>query len=51
MFSNCRSKKIVLVSHCILNQNSISDGTAYCPATNESVFIERLRDKLKVILI
>jgi predicted secreted protein len=28
MFEDCRSKKIVLVSHCYLNQNAISDGTA-----------------------
>ncbi|MFW6040516.1 MAG: CD3072 family TudS-related putative desulfidase [Thermoplasmatota archaeon] len=28
MFTDKRSKKIVVVSHCILNQNSISDSTA-----------------------
>ena len=28
MFDDCRSKKVVLISHCLLNQNSISDGTA-----------------------
>ena len=28
MFTDSRSKKVVLVAHCILNQNSISDGTA-----------------------
>lgn len=33
MFKDNRSKKIVLVSHCILNQNSISDGTADYPGT------------------
>ena len=37
MFTDQRSKKIVLVSHCILNQNSISDGTADFPGTNASV--------------
>ena len=37
MFTDQRSKKIVLVSHCILNQNSISDGTADYPGTNESI--------------
>ena len=31
MFNDNRSKKIVLTSHCILNQNSISDGTADLP--------------------
>ncbi|MFW6176087.1 MAG: CD3072 family TudS-related putative desulfidase [Thermoplasmatota archaeon] len=33
MFKDNRSKKIVLVSHCILNQNSISNGTADFPGT------------------
>ncbi len=28
MFSDNRSKKVILAAHCILNQNSISDGTA-----------------------
>jgi predicted secreted protein len=28
MFDDARRKKIVLVAHCLLNQNSISDGTA-----------------------
>jgi len=31
MFNDNRSKKIILTAHCILNQNSISDGTADCP--------------------
>ena len=39
MFNDKRSKKIVIVSHCILNQNSISDGTADCPGQ----FIEILK--------
>jgi len=33
MFEDSRSKKIVLLSHCILNQNSTSDGTADYPGT------------------
>ena len=32
MFTDARSKKVVLVAHCILNQNSISDGTADFPS-------------------
>ena len=28
MFNDARNKKIVFVAHCMLNQNSISDGTA-----------------------
>lgn len=31
MFSDKRSKKIVIVAHCILNQNSLSAGTACYP--------------------
>lgn len=37
MFSDNRSKKIIFLSHCILNQNSISDGTADFPGTNSEV--------------
>lgn len=37
MFNDFRSKRIVLVSHCILNQNSISDGTADYPAVINEV--------------
>lgn len=31
MFNDKRSRKIILVAHCIINQNSISDGTADFP--------------------
>lgn len=34
MFTDARSKRIVFVAHCILNQNSISDGTADFPGSN-----------------
>ena len=37
MFTDVRSKKVVLVSHCILNQNAISDGTADYPAALKDV--------------
>jgi len=37
MFNDCRSKKIVFIAHCILNQNSISDGTAVTPACCKEV--------------
>jgi predicted secreted protein len=33
MFTDARSKTIIFVAHCILNQNSISDGTANYPGT------------------
>lgn len=31
MFTDKRSKSVILVAHCILNQNAISDGTACFP--------------------
>lgn len=33
MFTDARSKNIVFVAHCLLNQNSISDGTAEYPGS------------------
>jgi predicted secreted protein len=32
MFHDGRSKKVVFIAHCLLNQNAISDGTAVYPA-------------------
>ena len=32
MFDDGRSRAVILVAHCVLNQNSISDGTADRPA-------------------
>lgn len=32
MFTDIRSQKVVFIAHCLLNQNSISDGTAVYPA-------------------
>ena len=49
MFSDVRSKKIILVSHCILNQNSISDGTAGYPSTNENVLKLLIQSKVGII--
>jgi predicted secreted protein len=41
MFSDVRSRKIVLVAHCILNQNAISDGTADFPGSDACI-VKRL---------
>lgn len=49
MFSDVRSKKIILVSHCILNQNSISDGTADYPGTNESILKLLIQSKVGIV--
>ncbi len=32
MFHDGRSKRVIFLAHCLLNQNAISDGTAVCPA-------------------
>ncbi len=32
MFTDGRSRRVLLIAHCLLNQNAISDGTAVCPA-------------------
>lgn len=40
MFTDGRSKKLILIAHCMLNQNAISDGTAVWPAANKEL-IER----------
>ena len=37
MFSDIRSKSVVFVAHCILNQNSLSDGTASYPSQIKEV--------------
>ena len=37
MFTDDRSKSIIFVAHCILNQNSISDGTATFPGSIKEV--------------
>ena len=37
MFEDRRSKKVVFIAHCFLNQNSISDGTAVYPAVFKNV--------------
>lgn len=37
MFHDGRSKKVVFIAHCLLNQNSISDGTAVYPAAFREV--------------
>jgi predicted secreted protein len=37
MFDDTRSKKVVVLAHCLLNQNSISDGTADLPSQFEEI--------------
>jgi len=49
MFTDARSKKIVLVAHCILNQNSISDGTADYPGSINDVVKFLLQSNIGII--
>jgi len=49
MFSDARSKKIVFVSHCVLNQNSISDATADYPGANESILKSLIQAKVGIV--
>ncbi len=37
MFTDIRSKRVMFVAHCVLNQNSISDGTADYPSAHVDV--------------
>lgn len=37
MFTDGRSKRIIFIAHCMLNQNSISDGTADFPSLNKEI--------------
>jgi predicted secreted protein len=37
MFDDARSKKIIFIAHCMLNQNSVSDGTAEYPGSIQEI--------------
>ena len=37
MFTDGRSKRVLFVAHCLLNQNAISDGTADYPACHADI--------------
>ena len=37
MFTDGRSKRVVFIAHCLLNQNAISDGTAVYPAAFQNI--------------
>ena len=49
MFEDKRSKKLVLVAHCILNQNSISDGTADHPGAIKEIINLLLQSDIGII--
>jgi predicted secreted protein len=37
LFDDARSKSVIFLAHCILNQNAISDGTATLPASMDQI--------------
>lgn len=49
MFEDVRSKKVVFIAHCILNQNAISDGTASFAGTNETIVRLLLESKVGIV--
>ncbi len=49
MFNDKRSKKIAFVAHCILNQNSISDGTADYPHALTNIVKLLYKHKIGII--
>lgn len=48
MFNDARSKKVILISHCLLNQNSISDGTADLPSQFDEVVQLLMENKIGI---
>lgn len=49
MFTDARSKSLVFVAHCILNQNSISDGTAVYPGAVKPIVKELLESGCGIV--
>lgn len=49
MFEDRRSKKVVFVSHCLLNQNSISDDTVDFPGTFKEVVELLLESQVGIV--
>lgn len=49
MFTDSRSKRVIFVAHCILNQNAISDGTADYPGCDLEVMKALLDAQVGVV--
>ena len=49
MFTDARSRRVVLLAHCILNQNAISDGTADFAGMDEALVRRLLEAKVGVV--
>ena len=49
MFKDGRSKKVVFIAHCFLNQNAISDGTAVYPAAFKDVIEFFIKNDIGIV--
>jgi predicted secreted protein len=49
MFDDSRSKRVVILAHCLLNQNSISDGTADCPSQFDEIIELLMKNQIGMI--
>lgn len=49
MFTDKRSKRVIFVAHCILNQNAISDGTANYPGSHVDIIRTLLDAQVGII--
>jgi predicted secreted protein len=49
MFTDTRSKTILFVAHCLLNQNSISDGTAVYPGAVKHIIALLLESGIGIV--
>jgi len=49
MFTDARSKSILFVAHCLLNQNSISDGTASYPGSVKEIITLLLKSGIGIV--
>ena len=49
MFTDPRSRRVIFLSHCLLNQNSISDGTADFPSQFDEVIELLMKNRIGII--
>lgn len=49
MFNDIRSKKVVLIAHCLINQNAISDGTAVYPAAFNDLIALLMQNNIGIV--
>ena len=50
MFTDGRSRRVIFLAHCLLNQNAISDGTAEVPAAHREILQAALEAQAGVVV-